>query len=134
MRTTQQIDNESAAVRENIKELQTDKERTAEALEKIKSVRQANAFNALSSGDAKAQQKLEKANEEQVSLQVKIENIDFALTEAQQKLHALRAEREQVFIEEKRAEFLKLGEVALQQSRNIDERTITLATELIRHR
>jgi len=131
MRTTNEIDKESASIKEKVKKLESNKKHALESLDKITRTRQENAFNALSGNDPKAQQKLEKARADQIGIQLQVEDFDSAIIEARQKLHALEVERQRIFIEEKKVEFAELGKTAVQQSEKIDDALSSLVTELL---
>jgi len=131
MRTTQQIEKETESSKVNIKKLQTEKERAAKAAEEIKTVRQGVALAAFSSDDPTARRKLEKARADQIQAQLKLEDLDSAISEAHQKLNALRGEREQVFIQEKKVEFADLGKTAVEQSQKIDDALLAFVGQLL---
>jgi len=131
-RSTKEIDLEAEAIKGKIKKLEAEKKRAAEAFDKFQTVRKGVALDAFT-GDDKAQRKLEKARADQVEAQLKLEDIESAISEAHQRLHALEVERQEVFRAEKRVELAEVGKLAVEQSGKIDETLIVLVEQLTEH-
>lgn len=133
MKTVLQIDKEIAATKKMIAKLESDKSQRHTALIAARTTREQNALSAMEGDNPESKAALIKACNEQRSIELELENVDFAIAAAGAQLEALTLERERAHRAEAWAEFQKVSELAIAQAAEIDKIAKALADVIASH-